>query len=69
MSKLTIELNDRMSQVLGDVASREGVSKVELLRRALALYGYAQNETDESDRKRLSITQDGKILRDIVLTK
>lgn len=68
MAKLTIEFNDRMTDALNRVAARDGISKVEALRRALALYDYAKTETTAEQTRRLSITQDGKVLRDIILT-
>lgn len=65
MAKFTIEFPDEVTELLDRLAAREGISRAEVIRRALALYNYAQQETVVKKHK-LSITDDqDKILRDI----
>ena len=66
MPKMTLDFTDEVYKRLHDLANRENISTVEVIRRALALYSYAQEETVEKKRK-LSITDDqDKILKNIV---
>lgn len=68
MAKLTVEFNDEMNRKLTEMAAKEGVSKVDILRRALALYDFVESEVDESQKRRLAIAQDGKVVVEIVRT-
>jgi predicted transcriptional regulator len=67
MPKLTVEFNDKMNDTLGQLAEDRGTSKVEVLRRAVALYKYLDSEQKEGGNKKVSITQGDNILKDIVL--
>lgn len=67
MPKLTLEFNDRMNHILQDLAARDDTSKVEVLRRALALYKYVVEETEKGDKRGLAIVDDDKIVKEIVL--
>jgi len=64
MPKLTVEFNDKMNQILEQLADKKGTTKVDVLRRAVALYNYLDAEQEEG---KVSITQDNKIVKDIVL--
>jgi predicted transcriptional regulator len=64
MPKLTIEFNDKMNQILEQLAERKGTTKVDVLRRAVALYDYLEDEQKEG---RVSITKNNNIVKDIVL--
>jgi len=68
MPKLTIKFGDQMSEVLEGLAEDRGVSKSEVIRRALVLYKYASDETRDGD-KRVSITlaKEDRILKDIIV--
>ena len=68
MSKLTIKFGDQMREVLEELAEDRGVSKSEVIRRALVLYKYASDETRDGD-KRISITsaKEDRILKDIIV--
>ena len=66
MPKLTVEFNDKMNEILEELAKDKGTSKVEVLRRAVALYRYLDSEQKEGDKK-VSITQDDRVVKDIVL--
>lgn len=67
MPKLTVEFNDKMNEILEQLAEEKGTTKVDVLRRAVALYKYLESEQNEDEDKRVSITKDGKALKDIVL--
>jgi predicted transcriptional regulator len=67
MPKLTVEFNDKMNDILGQLAEEKGTTKVDVLRRAVALYKYLDAEQNGDESKRVSITKDGKALKDIVL--
>jgi predicted transcriptional regulator len=66
MAKLTVEFNDKMSQILDKLAQEKGTSKVEVLRRAVALYKYLDSEANQQDKK-VSITKGDRVVKDIVL--
>jgi len=67
MPKLTVEFNDKMSDILERLAEEKGTTKVDVLRRAVALYKYLDSEQKEDESKKVSITKDGKAVKDIVL--
>ncbi len=67
MPKLTIEFNDRMNDVLEQLATKDDTSKVDIIRRALALYKYVDEEVGGNDRRKLAIAEDEKVLKEIVL--
>jgi predicted transcriptional regulator len=67
MPKLTLEFNDRLSQVLEQLAAKEDTSKVDIIRRALALYKYVDEQVGDNDNRHLAIAEDDKIVKEIVL--
>jgi predicted transcriptional regulator len=67
MAKLTVEFNDKMNETLEQLAEEKKTTKVDVLRRAVALYKYLDEEQNQGDNKRVSITQNDNILKDIVL--
>ncbi|MGB6384783.1 MAG: hypothetical protein WBD25_14295 [Terriglobales bacterium] len=67
MPKLTVEFNDKMNNILGQLAEQKGTTKVDVLRRAVALYNYLDAEQKEGENQRVSITQNNKVVKDIVL--
>ena len=67
MPKLTVEFNDKMNQILEQLAEEKGTTKVDVLRRAVALYRYLDDEQKKGEDKQVSITKDGKAVKDIVL--
>lgn len=44
MPKLVVQFNGRMDSILGVLADKKGTTKVDVLRRAVALYRYLSNE-------------------------
>jgi hypothetical protein len=67
MPKLTVEFNDKMNDILEQLADEKGTTKVDVLRRAVALYKYLDGEQKDGGNKKVSITQNDNILKDIVL--
>jgi len=67
MAKLTVEFNDKMNDILEKLAEEKGTTKVDVLRRAVALYRYLDSETNEEENKKVSITRGDKVVKDIVL--
>ena len=69
MPKLTVEFNEQLNQTIDQLATAQGVTKTDILRRAVALYDFVRKETGpQSGDKKLSITtKDGKPVTDIVL--
>ena len=66
MPRLSIEFPDRANEILTELAKKDHTTKVDVLRRALALYNYVHREAADKDLK-LSITDDeDTILKDIV---
>ena len=66
MPRLTIEFPEQVNQILKDLANKDETTKVDVLRRALALYNYLHREAIDKDLK-LSITDDqDKIIKEIV---
>ncbi len=66
MPRMTIEFPDKVNTLLEELAKKDQISKTEVLRRALALYSYAHEETEEKNR-RVSITDEhDRIVKDIL---
>ncbi|WP_218079441.1 hypothetical protein [Anthocerotibacter panamensis] len=56
-----------MTQVLETLAEAHDTSKVEILRRAIAVYNFLENETTTGNRK-VVIAEGDRIIKEIVLT-
>lgn len=68
MPRLTIEFPDKVNDILKELSKKDETTKVDVLRRALALYNYVHREAIEKDKK-LSITDDeDNIIKDIVFS-
>lgn len=66
MPRLTIDFPDRAYQTLNELAEKDQTTKVEIIRRSLALYNYIHREAVDRNLK-LSVTdQDDAIIKDIV---
>lgn len=66
MPKLTIELNDRTSRRLEELARSKGVSKVNILRWALALYDFAAEQTEAGNRLTI-VSPEGEPSKEIII--
>jgi len=63
MPKLTVEFNDKMNEILEQLAEEKSTTKVDVLRRAVALYKYLDGEKKDG---KITISQDNKT-KDVVL--
>jgi predicted transcriptional regulator len=67
MPRLTIEFPDKVNDILTELSEKDQTTKVDVLRRALALYDYIQKEVFQKE-KQLSVRdKDGKVETNIVL--
>jgi predicted transcriptional regulator len=70
MARLTVQFPERTNQILKELAEKDEISKTEVLRRALALYKYLENEVRQEDGRKIAVAnKDDKILKEIVMTK
>jgi len=67
MPRLTIEFPEQVDKLLKELAEKGDTSKVDVLRRALALYNYVNKEVKEKDLKLAVANDEDKILKEIVL--
>ncbi len=67
MPRMTIEFSDQVDKILKSLAKKNQTTKVEILRRAISLYDYVEKETRGENDQKLSITDEGKIIKDIIL--
>lgn len=70
--RMTIEFPESVDDALKHMADADRTSKVEVIRRALALYDYVHKQTKpgagEAKQLKLSLTDDeDKVVKDIVL--
>ena len=65
MPKLTVQFSRKMNEILGDLADKKGTTKVDILRRAVALYKYLSNEVKLGNR--VAWTRGDQIVAEIVL--
>lgn len=66
MPRLTVELGEKTNEKLGRLAKEKGLAKVDVLRMALALYDYVEEQAGAG--YRLSVTDSqGQRVTDIVL--
>jgi hypothetical protein len=67
MSKLTVEFNPKMDEILAGLAQERGTTKVDVLRRAVALYKYIDSQLSPEGRRHLAITEEDRIVKEIVV--
>jgi predicted transcriptional regulator len=67
VAKYTVELNDQLNQVLDQLAKDQKTPKTQLIRRAISVLKYLDDERQKGNR--IVITSpEGKVDREIVLT-
>ncbi|MBD3181168.1 ribbon-helix-helix protein, CopG family [Candidatus Poribacteria bacterium] len=66
MAKLTVQFGDRINDNLEEIAKRKGITKSEVIRRALAMYMYVDDETKEGNKLTITSAEDDKVLKEIV---
>jgi hypothetical protein len=53
--------------MLEELAAKEDTTKVDIIRRALALFKYVEEEVGVGDKRKLAIPEDDKVVKEIVL--
>ena len=66
MPRMTIEFPHQTNEMLKDLAEKGQTTKVDVLRRALALYNYVQREAKDKDRRLLITGSDDEAIKEIV---
>ena len=66
MPRMTIEFPRQTNEMLKDLAEKGQTTKVDVIRRALALYNYVQREVKERDRRLLITGSDDEAIKEIV---
>jgi predicted transcriptional regulator len=66
VAKYTIKMNDRLDAVLDELASREGISKAQVIRKSLTLLKLAEDQKDQG--YALTLVKEGEPSREILLT-
>ena len=69
MARLTVQFPDPTSEILADLSAQDQVSKTEILRRALSVYKYLAKETQDGKRKVAITDENGKVVKEILITK
>ena len=67
MPRITIEFSEQVDKLLKDLAAQGDTSKVDVIRRALALYNYVNKEVKEKNLKLAVADEDDKLLKEIVM--
>ena len=67
MPRMTIEFPDKVDEILKELAKKGETSKVDVIRRALALYSYVNREVKEKDLKLTVVDDSNRVLKEIVL--
>lgn len=66
MPRYTIDFDDNFDKTLTDLTnSTDAKTKAEVIRRAVASYKYLK--TQEAADSKVSVTKDGKIVKDVIL--
>lgn len=69
MARLTVQFPDATNEVLTELSEKDQVSKTEIIRRALAVYKYLETETRDGKHKVAIIDENGKVVKEILITK
>ena len=67
-TRYTIDLDQTFDKTLTELAAAKGTSKAEIIKRALATYGYISGQASPVSGRKVSITDNNdKVLKDIVV--
>ena len=71
-TRFTVNFSQKVNDALAEMAKKHGVPKTEILRKALNLYAFIDNELEgdvpTGKKKGLVITSDGEIEKEIIIT-
>jgi len=66
--KMTVDFNEQFTDMLEQLAKREGRTRAEILRRSISLYKYLDDEIREGEQEGRSVSvtdRKGNILKEI----
>jgi predicted transcriptional regulator len=63
--KFTVEFSPELDQVIEELAAKEGVPKTQIVRRAVSLLKFVDDERAEGNRFTIA-DREGQVLREIV---
>jgi predicted transcriptional regulator len=66
MPRMTFEMNSKMDELLTELAREKDTTKVEVLRRAIALYKYVDTQLAD-EKKSLAIAEGNAVVKEIVV--
>jgi hypothetical protein len=66
MARFTLDTDAQFDNTLRELVNMTGGTKADVLRRAIATYRYLKSE-DQDPAKRVSITENGNIVKDVIL--
>jgi len=64
--KYTVTFPEKISNMIDEMSEKDSVSKPEIMRRAISLYWYIQNEVEPSGNKICIVGSDDKIIKEVV---
>ncbi len=67
MPRITIEFSNDLDNILKDLAKQGNTTKVEIIRRALALYHYVNKEVKHKNLKLSVSDENDELLKEIIL--
>ena len=63
-----MDFGDKFDDMVNKLAEEKGITKAELIRRAVATYNYLSNETQNTKQLKVSLSdQNNKVLKDVIL--
>jgi len=65
-SRLDLDLNDQMTEVFDEIQKEDGITKSEIVRRAVAYYRILRDQKS-NNRKVLLVDQDGSNAKELIL--
>lgn len=65
--RYTVDMSEKLYSIFESRASKEGVTKAEIFRRALCIYDSIREELENG--KKLGILEKNKVIKEIVLFK
>jgi len=65
-SRLDLDLNDQMTEVFDEIQKEDGITKAEIVRRAVAYYRILRDQKS-NNRKVLLVDQDGSNAKELIL--
>lgn len=66
-TRLTIDVQQNFSDMLGKLAEEDGISKAEAVRKAVIIYNRLRQETRGHADRRLTLSENNKVVREFLL--